>query len=426
MSDRQIDTHPKKAGQPLFSSNGKPPGNNHHQIRRQLSVCGRPCGHEFRHYSIFPRVDPRGRAIESQALGSHENSMPVRNQIFLRHHARNGPDADHLGLPKVRGGQFRDGESDHPPTIGYRRTIRFAPRLRPLNQSSCVSIHRPPPRFHPHPAPANQRPRADRFRCECRLRNRPAPSEAAPAVPAPQFCLKHMGQLTTHRCLICQKPICPQCMELFGFVCSALCKGKAETQRTNLPVYAHQKSAVEARQWRKTGLIAGAITTVIAAALGLWIWYAWIASVPKAVFSVRFQQAGYSGQCRLVPRDQVLYLHGGTLARHDLKTKKEIWSVSLIDRKQIAEDAAAMVKQVDAVRDEVRAKTGEGWMTPTLPETIESMQSGAAGALQLHARSENVWVSFSDKLVRYDWQTGKPAQEIPLGEFSPQIVANGE
>src|SRR5205807_5820299 len=106
----------------------------------------------------------------------------------------------------------------------------------------------------------------------------------------------------------------------------------------------HQESAVEARRWRKTGLIAGAIATVIVAGLGVWIWYAWIASVPKAVFSVRFPQAGYSGQCRLVPKDQVLYLHGGTLARHDLKNKKEIWSISLIDRKQIAKDAAAMVE----------------------------------------------------------------------------------
>jgi prepilin-type processing-associated H-X9-DG protein len=31
MSDRQIDTLPKPAGAPVFSTDGKPPGNNHHK-----------------------------------------------------------------------------------------------------------------------------------------------------------------------------------------------------------------------------------------------------------------------------------------------------------------------------------------------------------------------------------------------------------
>ncbi|HEY5041105.1 MAG TPA: type II secretion system protein [Verrucomicrobiae bacterium] len=31
MSDRQIDTEPKRAGETVFSPNGKPPGNNHHK-----------------------------------------------------------------------------------------------------------------------------------------------------------------------------------------------------------------------------------------------------------------------------------------------------------------------------------------------------------------------------------------------------------
>ena len=31
LSDRQIDTEPKRAGEMVFSANGKPPGNNHHK-----------------------------------------------------------------------------------------------------------------------------------------------------------------------------------------------------------------------------------------------------------------------------------------------------------------------------------------------------------------------------------------------------------
>ncbi|MEJ0090626.1 MAG: type II secretion system protein [Limisphaerales bacterium] len=32
MSDRQVDTEPKRAGEFVFSANGKPPGNNHHKF----------------------------------------------------------------------------------------------------------------------------------------------------------------------------------------------------------------------------------------------------------------------------------------------------------------------------------------------------------------------------------------------------------
>jgi prepilin-type processing-associated H-X9-DG protein len=31
MSDRQVNTRPKRAGEPVFSAEGKPPGNNHHK-----------------------------------------------------------------------------------------------------------------------------------------------------------------------------------------------------------------------------------------------------------------------------------------------------------------------------------------------------------------------------------------------------------
>jgi len=49
------------------------------------------------------------------------------------------------------------------------------------------------------------------------------PPAAAPAVttaPAVETCLKH-GWAVTNRCLVCQNPICPKCMEVFGYVCSA-------------------------------------------------------------------------------------------------------------------------------------------------------------------------------------------------------------
>ncbi len=39
MSDRQVDTQPKAAGEFAFSPNGKPPGNNHHKYGGNFLLC---------------------------------------------------------------------------------------------------------------------------------------------------------------------------------------------------------------------------------------------------------------------------------------------------------------------------------------------------------------------------------------------------
>src|SRR5207244_11307494 len=120
--------------------------------------------------------------------------------------------------------------------------------------------------------------------------------------------------------------------------CSPLCKAKAESHGIDLPVYQGQKSFVEARVWRKTAWIGGSLCALALAVLGFWFWYGWFGSMPRTAFSVRFGEPAYSGQSALVAPDQIVFLHGATLARHDLKQKKEIWSRRLIDQPEI--DAA--------------------------------------------------------------------------------------
>ena len=39
LSDRQVDTQPKAAGEFAFSPNGKPPGNNHHKYGGNFLLC---------------------------------------------------------------------------------------------------------------------------------------------------------------------------------------------------------------------------------------------------------------------------------------------------------------------------------------------------------------------------------------------------
>jgi len=238
-------------------------------------------------------------------------------------------------------------------------------------------------------------------------------AEIAAGSQAPQFCLKHRGELCTEHCMVCQKPICPKCMELFGYVCSPLCKARAEAKKIKVPVYAGQKTVVEAQFWRKTGKISSAIAAVAVALLGFWCWYAWFGSIPHPVFSVRYAEAAYSGQSRLCGKNQLVFLHGGTLARYDISSKKEIWSHQLIDP-QLIKDAVAK-EGGDA---QVVAALGKMDMNQFIKRGMEE-------ELQLQVDGSNVWVGTPDKLTHYDWDAGKVLQEIPLAGGFGELASQG-
>ena len=203
------------------------------------------------------------------------------------------------------------------------------------------------------------------------------PAEPPPAAPASQYCSRHRTMPVTEKCAVCGKPICPQCLELFGYFCSPLCKNKADLQGVAVPVYAGQKFRGEARFWRKAGLIFGSLGAVLALALGFWIWYAWFGSVPHPDFSVRFDDAdrAYAGATQLVGKDQIVFLHGGTLARYDLKTKKPVWSLELITKEQIAD----VVKWEDDLRAREN-QSGEGIRPPARRDRRSARQKSRSSA----------------------------------------------
>ena len=251
--------------------------------------------------------------------------------------------------------------------------------------------------------------------------------EAAPAAPAPttpvvgKFCAKHVRELATDHCAVCHKPICPKCMELFGYFCSPLCKGKAEAHNLDVPVYAGRQDVVQATAWRKTGRIFGAIGIAIVAALGFWTWYAWFGSVPHPYFSLRFAdtERAYSGRTELAGKDQIVFLHGGTLARYDLKTKKPVWTQELVTKQQIAE----LVKAENEMN--ARANDGSGYHHYRNAGEIEkSAKQALEMELNLRVSGQNIWVGKGNRLTHYDWDSGKVIREIKLPERGEELVEN--
>ncbi|HUA37258.1 MAG TPA: PQQ-binding-like beta-propeller repeat protein [Candidatus Sulfopaludibacter sp.] len=265
------------------------------------------------------------------------------------------------------------------------------------------------------PPPATETPRLKIARGE----PPPAPAEAATDAPArAEHCSRHPRALAVHHCVVCGKPMCRQCMNLFGHVCSPLCRAQAEARNLKVPVFAGQKTVADARYWRKAGLIAKLAAVFVVGGFGFWIWYAWIGSVPHTVFSVHFKDVAYTGESALCGTNQIVFLHGGTLARYDLKSGKEVWSQVLVTSQQIAEAVARENQLQPTDRDQPRIPQSqlEEWAARQL-----------AGSLQLHVPDENVWVAAPGKLTHYDWNTGKVLQEFPLTFGAGKlIVLDGE
>jgi hypothetical protein len=214
-------------------------------------------------------------------------------------------------------------------------------------------------------------------------------------------------------------------MELFGYLCSPLCKARAEAKKIRVPVYAGQKTMVEAQFWRKTGKISGAIAAVVVALLGFWFWYAWFGSVPHPIFSVRFTEVAHSGRSKLCGENQIVFLHGGTLARYDLKSKKEIWSRQLTDLQQIKDMVAREEEAMRAAEARERGEASPKGAPPSDEKEVQFMKQAMEAMLQLQIAGSNVWISSQDKLTHYDWNSGKVLQEIPLAGGYGEMVSRG-
>ena len=244
-----------------------------------------------------------------------------------------------------------------------------------------------------------------------------APPEESASAPAEEHCPRHPRELAADHCIVCGKPMCRQCMKLFGHVCSPLCRAKAAAQNINIPVYAGQSSMAEARYWRKAGGIAVLAVILVVAALGFWTWYAWIGSMPHTAFSIRFDDRAYAGESTLCGTNQIVFLHGGTLARCDIKSGKEIWSQELVTKQQIAELASREYQSQP--NDRYEQKIPESKLAEMVARSLES-------ELQLRVSGQNVWVKAPGKLTHYDWDTGRVLQEIPLANRAGEFIARAD
>ena len=249
-------------------------------------------------------------------------------------------------------------------------------------------------------------------------------------------CRKHPGFFAQDECVVCHKPICPKCMELFGYLCSAYCHGQAEKLKIDVPVYAGQKTQIEAKYWRKVRWISAAAVLVVLALIGAYGWFYFVGSRPRLVYSVKFPGSEESNFARMIGQDEVLLRRGNLLSRYDLKADKTVWSLPLVQKEEV--DKAAKDALVERKAQMAKWKAQRAKLKTTRRASDDDDDMGMAAAADEKPRSDaeelrdiskwiergllsqtqvrlagaNVWVISPNRATQYELRGGKEQKQV--------------
>jgi hypothetical protein len=230
---------------------------------------------------------------------------------------------------------------------------------------------------------------------------------------APSLCPRHKNEPALETCRVCGKPICPKCMEQFGYVCSVICRQQAARRQIEVPVYAHQKSVVTARSSMMARRMIYASIAMVVLLTGLWIWYTWFARNPKVVYSIAIAKPNYElgDKPAFLPEDfyqligpgRLLSIKNKRLAVFDVAQQKELWSVPL----KAGADAPAKTPPMKTVKNGAGANLVD-WEALYAEDYLWANP-------RVFATPSDLWVSFpnSRRLDRFDPQTGA-VKEVPI------------
>ncbi|EEF59253.1 PQQ-binding-like beta-propeller repeat protein [Pedosphaera parvula] len=269
--------------------------------------------------------------------------------------------------------------------------------------------------------------------------SKPAVSHAAPAATAAASapavaankCPKHPTDDPVETCRVCGKPMCLKCMEMFGYVCSVYCRNQANSKKMSIPVYAQQRSAVQAKESGKARLIAYAIVGVLLLLLGGWIWYEWFGSMPKKVYSVAFVQKQPRGYYKLIGPGQLLSIKEKQISLFDVAQQKQLWATPLNTEASVPAPRPKPAGKTNS-NNKIRTSDPELMKAEAAAEivkkkvpTAEENSSSSDDDLSFSYRDEfnikeviptetDIWILFNNRIARFDRQTGSAKPDVDL------------
>jgi hypothetical protein len=259
----------------------------------------------------------------------------------------------------------------------------------------------------------------------------PAATVAAPDEGAPRLCPKHKKEPAFESCVVCGKPICPKCMEQFGYLCSVYCKSQAASKRIYVPAYAHQKSAVEERSRGVGKLITTGVVLLLLSLAGAWIWYTFWGREPKVVYSLLLPKSDSSLRSsmrsddfyELIGPDELLTIKNQQVSLMNVSESKSLWTMPL---QSDAEQAAA--KAARAKLDAVRQK---GKNSRTAPDDMPDLSDVDFGDVFAYAdphvitTTNDIWISGSGRLARFDRNSGS-RKEVPVKDKISNVTVGSD
>ncbi|MGD0206435.1 MAG: PQQ-binding-like beta-propeller repeat protein [Verrucomicrobiota bacterium] len=237
----------------------------------------------------------------------------------------------------------------------------------------------PVPVLQETPAPGGPAPRVEKSQ---------QPTSTGPASEA-TFCPRHPKNPATETCRVCGKPICGECMEQFGYVCSTYCRKRAEQTGMDLPVYGKQRAVIEARVAWVGALIWRAAVFLVVVLVGAWIWYTFFGSHPRVIYSEKLPHGDRARFYQFLVPNQVLSIKANQMTLFDLAEQRQLWSVAL-------NSGIPAPVPLNPARGDIEEPAR---LYPE-PHVIATMN--------------DLWILFPGHLVQYDRHTGNSKQEIPL------------
>ncbi len=295
----------------------------------------------------------------------------------------------------------------------------------------------------------------------------PPVASAAATAPAPagEMCNRHFDKPASAHCTVCKKPICPECMSVFGYLCSVNCRYQAEQQGIRVPVYKFQKRSVEARQFRKGALITVSVIVVIFGLIAAWYWYDFTGSKPKLNYTLKLG-SDRQVHSQFLAENQLLIVSSDRAYLHDFKSDKDVWSTDLKDaprpkpQANVSQDDtsasvnAGQAKTATQLARNVSGALGGRYASATATKTTAAKpaakvtKAAAAtsddsepaansdedssfgfnsysdyGRPHVFVDTENIWVCFNTRLKCLDRKTGEVKKTIPIDgrlvQFTP-------
>lgn len=223
----------------------------------------------------------------------------------------------------------------------------------------------------------------------------PAPAAAEPAhaeeMPV-EMCAKHATYPAAANCVMCNKPICLDCLEQFGYLCSVWCKEQSAKQKVKVPKYSGTKLSRIAEENKKGNKLLLALAACFAAFLSVYIWWNAFAVKPKPAWSIEAAAGSPFLFAQWVGNEKVVMMNKDKLSMHEAASGKILWEAAFSGPQEKAEQKQTQLLQK------------------------EDADLFFSSSLDLNAQvvGNDTWVIFPRKVVQFDNATGKRKKEIPL------------